>query len=105
MSTTTPTKLRLTRRGRAVLTAAVAGPIAIALSFGMLSGGAAQAGNQSSVVPLQVVTLTDGQSLWSIAHEIAPNRDAREVIAQILQLNGLHSTDLPAGTNLALPRY
>ena len=71
-------RLRLTRRGRAVLMALVALPIVIgALVFALNGGGAAATGEQAHVT-FHYVTVQSGDSLWSVAERLAPNADPRE---------------------------
>lgn len=102
---TTP-RLRLTRRGRAVLTTLAAIPlIAAALAFG-LNGGMATATSTGSSTAFQYVTVEAGQSLWQLALQIAPSADPREVISDVVQLNQLASADVQVGQRLAIPaRY
>lgn len=96
-------RLRLTKRGRAVLLSLAATPlVALALFFG-LNGGGATASLEGSTVPFQYVTVDAGQSLWNLAESIAPQADPRDVIAQFVQLNQLESADVYAGQQLAIP--
>lgn len=98
------TRLRLTRRGRAVFTALAAVPIAIVASVSVLGAGVAAAdGGQSPVAPLEVVTVGHGDTLWELAESIAPDEDPREVIADIVRLNGLDGAVVQPGQKIALP--
>jgi hypothetical protein len=49
------------------------------------------------------VTVQPGQSLWAIAGTVAPDRDARDVIADIVQLNNLPAGTVLAGQQLYVP--
>jgi hypothetical protein len=100
------TRLRLTRRGRAVLATLGALPIvAGAFVFG-LNGGGAVASGESSDVEFQYVTVRAGESLWSLAEDLAPDSDPRDVVDDILALNQLSSAGLEPGQRLAIPsRY
>ncbi|SMH47524.1 LysM domain-containing protein [Rathayibacter oskolensis] len=100
------THLRLTRRGRAVLATLGALPIvAGAFVFG-LNGGGAVASGQSSDVEFQYVTVRAGESLWSLAEELAPESDPRDVVDDLLSLNQLPSAGIEPGQRLAVPsRY
>lgn len=100
------TRLRLTSRGRVVLGTLAAAPVLVAaLSLGINAAPAA-AGDSSLVgATLSQVTVGAGDSLWSIAEAVAPGHDPRDVIADILKLNGLSSVNVPAGTQLAIPSY
>ncbi|WP_353809546.1 LysM peptidoglycan-binding domain-containing protein [Agromyces sp. SYSU T00194] len=96
------TRLRLTRRGRLVFGTL---GVLIALAFALLlplAAAPAVAGDEAAE-PLQVITVEQGQSLWAIAEQIAPHADPREVITDILRLNGLDSAELVPGQQLALP--
>ena len=93
--------LRMTTRGRAVLLTLVATPIVIAaLAFGINAGGATAT---NSSTPLAKVTVVGGESLWSLAKQIAPNSDPRDVIADIMSVNRLGSADIYPGEQLAIP--
>jgi LysM repeat protein len=101
-----PSPLRLTRRGRVVLAAAVAllvvvVSLAVALAAQATShtvvGRAAHQG-------LTQVVVRPGQSLWSVAESADPNADTRVVIQQITELNGLSGDTIVAGQQLWVPR-
>ncbi len=97
------TRLRLTPRGRAVFSALVAVPLALAAVGFALNGGPAVATGRVSGVSPTYVTVQSGQSLWQIAGTIAPNADPRDVIAAIMSLNQLPSGIVQAGQQLAIP--
>jgi hypothetical protein len=96
-------RLRITARGRAVLLTLAASPLVIAAVILGLSGGDANASLEDSSVTFTYVTVGAGQSLWSIAEELAPQADPREVVADIVSLNQLGSADVEAGERIALP--
>jgi LysM repeat protein len=97
-------RLRLTKRGRAVLTTLAAIPVALfAISLVLGSGGAAAEVDAPSNVGLSYLTVADGESLWRIAESIAPASDPREVISEIMRLNGLEDSTVTPGQRLALP--
>ncbi|MGI9823439.1 LysM peptidoglycan-binding domain-containing protein [Agromyces sp. Marseille-Q5079] len=97
-------RLRLTRRGRVVLTVLSAIPIVVlATSLVLGSGGAAAEVDAPSNVGLSYLTVADGESLWGIAESLAPNSDPREVISEIMRLNGLDDSTVQPGQRLALP--
>ena len=103
---TTPTRLRINRRGRAVLSGLVLVPVVAAVvAFGLNSGPALAGDDSSAAAQLTTVSVGAGESLWSIAESVAPDRDPRDVIADIIKLNGLDSANVPAGTSLAIPSY
>ncbi|WP_052129126.1 hypothetical protein [Clavibacter michiganensis] len=97
------TRLRITRRGRVVLTALVAAPLALGAGLVALNGGAAVASKDASGATFQYVTVSSGQSLWDLAEEIAPSADPRDVIASVVDLNRLPTSDVAAGQQLAVP--
>ncbi|OUE28000.1 Cell division suppressor protein YneA [Clavibacter michiganensis] len=97
------TRLRITRRGRVVLTALVAAPLALGVGLVALNGGAAVASKDTSSTALEYVTVSSGQSLWDLAEEIAPSSDPRDVIASLVDLNRLPTSDVAAGQQLAVP--
>jgi Tfp pilus assembly protein FimV len=99
------TRLRLTVRGRRVLAALAALPAVIALSLAMLSGGSALASRDTgfSGESFTTVTVGTGDSLWSIAQEVAPAADPRDVVDAIVRLNGLDSGAILAGQRLSIP--
>ena len=96
-------RLRLTKRGRAVLPPLAATPLVIAAFLFALNGGGATASLEGSTVPFEYVTVEPGQSMWQLAEEIAPQSDPRDVIAQLVQFNQLSGPDIYAGQELAIP--
>ena len=108
-STLTASKLRLTRRGRVVMTALVAVPLVVAAGVLALNGGgafasASPAGTlQAELVSFTYVTVGAGESLWDVAQSIAPTKDPRDVIVDIIGLNQLHGDAVQPGQRLALP--
>jgi hypothetical protein len=99
------TRLRLTRRGRRVLAALAATPIAIALGLAIVSGGSALASREDGAPAgtFDTVTVLPGESLWAIAEEVAPNSDPRDVVDAIISLNQLSSSAVMAGERLSIP--
>ncbi|MFS0895567.1 LysM peptidoglycan-binding domain-containing protein [Microbacterium sp. 179-I 3D3 NHS] len=97
-------RLRLTARGRAVLLAFAAVPLAVGIGLAALSGGSALAsGEQAAVVSFETVTVLPGDTLWSIASAVAPSADPRDVIGEISRLNMLRGGELRIGQELAIP--
>jgi len=97
------THLRLTRRGRVVLTLLAAIPLVIGALVFALNGGGAAASGEKTHVQFQYVTVESGQSLWTIAEKVAPSADPRDVIADIVSLNQLDSGVVSPGQRLAIP--
>lgn len=99
------TRLRLTVRGRRVLALLASAPVVAALAIAIVSGGGALASVDTGAPAgtFEQVTVMPGQSLWSIAEELAPGSDPRDVVDAIVRLNALPSGALVVGQNLAVP--
>jgi len=99
------TRLRLTTRGRRVVALLASLPAIVALSIAIVSGGGALASAEhgAPVGGFDTVTVLPGDTLWSIAQEVAPAADPRDVIDAIVRLNALGSAQLDAGIELAIP--
>ncbi len=98
--------LRLTRRGRVVVAAAVVLLVAV---LSLIAAGAAQAFSHSASPrpagrALAQVVVRPGQSLWSVAESADPNADTRLVSQQIIELNALSDTTVFVGQRLWVPR-
>jgi nucleoid-associated protein YgaU len=101
--------LRLTRRGRLALTtltalAAAAAIVAMVVALGAL--GAEHATAESGRAPVQerrAVLVQPGETLWSIAAQVDAEADRRDVIDEIVRINGLPSSQVAAGQTLVLP--
>lgn len=105
---TAPRRLRLTRRGRIVLTAVICAPLVAGAAVTAINGGQAFADSVSSesnasTTEFQYVTIQSGQSLWRVAESIAPSADPRDVIADIVNLNQLTSVEVRPGQRVAIP--
>jgi Tfp pilus assembly protein FimV len=98
-----PTPARLTRRGRLLVTALTL--LMLVAAAVVLTGGIpATAGtDHGRPVTAERVTVAPGETLWQIAERVAPGTDPRETVAQILELNGLQTSQVQVGTALLLP--
>jgi LysM repeat protein len=96
-------RLRITRRGRAVLGALLAAPLAIALAVSTLGSPPAEAGSTVSTASFEHVTVAAGESLWELAAWIAPEADPRQVVSDLVALNQLSTTEVQPGQRLAIP--
>lgn len=99
--------LRLTRRGRIVL---IGIPLvllaALLLSLAGFFNSPAKASDSAAdleTTSAVTVTVQSGQSLWGIAATVAPERDARDVVADIVQLNNLSAGAVFPGQQLFVP--
>lgn len=100
------TRLRLTVRGRRVLALLAALPALIALVSAMALGGGAALASLESGAPagsFESVVVSSGDTLWSIAEEVAPGHDPRDVVDQIARLNVLNGVAVQVGQQLAIP--
>ena len=97
--------LHLTRRGRLVfiglplmLTAAAA----LAL-LGFFTAPAMASSGSPEVTRTVQVSVAEGESLWGLAQDFAPDRDPRDVVAEIMELNNLSDAKIPVGAQLFIP--
>lgn len=98
------TRLRLTVRGRRLLLALAALPLAVGIGVAVISGGSALASGESvGTATFETVTVMPGDTLWSIAGEVAPDADPRDVIGEISRLNLLQGGVLQIGQEIAIP--
>ena len=88
-----------------MLTGLAAFPIVVAVGFAVLSGGAAAASRDigATAGSFDEITVMTGETLWSIALEVAPTSDPRDVVDEIVRLNALDSVTVSAGQRLAIP--
>lgn len=93
--------VRLTRRGRVLLTALMVALVLVALT--LFSGQSAASGSTGTPVPTRTVEVSRGDTLWAIAADAAPEGDIREVVHQIEQLNALPGPALVEGQELVVP--
>jgi LysM repeat protein len=98
-------KLRLTRRGRLVITVLVLSALVLAtLGLLRLLEGTALAGTSGSgQQALTTVVVKQGQTLWQVAQSVDPAGDPRDMVLRIEQINGLQSTRLVPGQSLLVP--
>ena len=87
--------LRLTTRGRVVLLVAAA-VMGLAVVVSAWFGASSSTPPVRSAAPAHVV-VHDGDTLWSIAGRIAPNRDPRVIVDQLLRINQLGTPALVPG--------
>lgn len=96
--------LRLTARGRLVRSAAL---LLLATVLAVATGGwlgSVVSGGESYSGPVERVTVSAGDTLWGIAGATAAEgQDVRDVVDDILRINGLESGDLAVGQQLLVP--
>ncbi|WP_165066938.1 LysM peptidoglycan-binding domain-containing protein [Marisediminicola senii] len=96
-------RLHITKRGRRAVLVAIALPLIVGASMLTANMGSATASIQVSNSSFEYVQVKSGQSLWQLAESIAPEADPRDVVADVVHLNGLASADVHPGQRLALP--
>ena len=94
--TVTP-PVRLTRRGAIALAVAVGVLCAGLLGLAWLSAPGSAAGPAAATRIPATVTVRSGDSLWTIATRVAPDRDPRAEVAELQQLNALPGAALVPG--------
>jgi hypothetical protein len=86
--------MRLTRRGQWVVALGVAITGGLMLLLAHLSAGSAAASAPPST---HSITVQAGDTLWSIARDVAPRRDPRVVVDHLKDRNHLASVSLTPG--------
>ncbi len=94
--------LRLTRRGRFVVWVMA---IVVSVVAGAMLGGVAAAGEAPEGIAVTVHAVEQGDTLWALASTVNPGKDNRDVIFEIMRLNGMSDASLRAGQTLLLPTY
>jgi nucleoid-associated protein YgaU len=95
----TAAPLRLTQRGVVVLAVLV-----LAIGVGLVWLAKLSAPRQAVAPPVShSVTVAPGDTLWSIATRVAPQRDPRAEVASLQQRNHLDGVDLTPGQVLLVP--
>ena len=93
--------VRLTRRGRVVLVLLLLG--LLFAGFVAFGGQSMATGESGTPVPSRTVIVGEGDTLWDIAADVAGDRDIREVVHEIEQLNSLPGPELTVGQKIAVP--
>lgn len=93
--------LRLTHRGRVVVTLVFLGLVLAA--FAVVANRSTATGTPGRAVPTRTVVVQPGDTLWSFAADIAEPGKIREVVHEIEELNALPGPALTAGQEIALP--
>jgi LysM repeat protein len=93
-------RVRLTRRGRAVVTGL---GLLLVLLMAAMAAPASQAGGPAVPREPAVAVVQPGDTLWSIVARHAPSHDAPSVIEEIRRLNRLSGNTIHPGQRLILP--
>jgi hypothetical protein len=94
-----PAGLRLTRRGRLVVAAAV---LLAALAAGALATPLVRTGTAIPPTAPAVVQVQPGETVWSIAERVAPQADTRAVVDAIIARNHLAGGAVHPGQRLVI---
>jgi hypothetical protein len=93
----------LTRRGRLVVfLSGLAALMATAVSIGDDSAATDTSSQEPAAV--RVVMIEDGDTLWSIAADIADDGDVPAMVSRILELNSLENAAVEVGQRVRVPR-
>lgn len=105
MSATILKPVRLTRRGRRVVAAAVLVALMLALAAVAVAVGPAVVATTDAGTPVEVraVTVQPGQTLWEIAAASGAAGDPRDTVYDIVQLNHLDGPALQIGQTVYVP--
>jgi hypothetical protein len=99
-SPTSPAPVRLTRRGRVVITLTLM--VGLVVAGFTLGRGSSQAADRHHARP-HTVTVQAGDTLWSVAARVAPHADPRAVVAEIQSLNDMSGAVVQPGEQLVVP--
>lgn len=94
--------IRLTTRGRVVVVALLLAPLLVVLSL-LFRAQVDAISDATAPRAYPTVVVQPGDTLWTIANRIAPDRDPRAVIYQIREINGLAGAEIQVGQRLAVP--
>ena len=97
-------QMHLNRRGRLARTLVVLSlAIVLLATFGFSAG----AGNSDQMSPTSdhfiTVIVGPGESLWSLAGQIAVDGDKRSLVDEIISINSLATADVQVGQELRIP--
>lgn len=99
----------LTRRGRLARTLLVLSlSVVLGAGFAMNAGAgdslsAAKINGSSDTKSYVVVTVASGETLWSLASQMADGGDVQALVAEIASANSLKGVDVTAGQKLRIP--
>lgn len=99
----------LTRRGRLARTLLVLSlSVVLGAGFAMKAGAgdslsAAKINGSSDAKSYVVVTVASGETLWSLASQMADGGDVQSLVADIASANSLKGVDVTAGQKLRIP--
>lgn len=98
--------VHLTRRGRFIL---IGLPLMLAATAAIVLAGIftapvmASGAAETRPVEATTVSVMDGDTVWGLAAEFAPERDRQQVVAEITEMNGLTGSVLVPGQEIFVP--
>ena len=103
---TNPSGMTLNRRGRLARTLVVLSLAIVLLATFGFSAGAGNTDQMSSTTSEFItVTVGPGESLWSLAGQIAVGGDKRSLVDEIISINSLATADVQVGQELRIPLH
>ncbi|MDN5885982.1 MAG: LysM peptidoglycan-binding domain-containing protein [Arthrobacter sp.] len=99
-------RLELTRRGRFIL---IGLPVMLAATALLVLAGIftapvmASDASDTTAVEATTVSVMEGDTVWALAEEFAPQRDRRDVMAEITEMNDLNGSVLVPGQEIFVP--
>ncbi|MGO2533140.1 LysM peptidoglycan-binding domain-containing protein [Arthrobacter rhombi] len=99
-------RLTLTRRGRFIL---IGLPVMLVATTLLVLAGIftapvmASDASDTTSVEAQTVSVMEGDTVWALAAEFAPQRDRRDVVAEITEMNDLKGSVLVPGQQIFVP--
>jgi LysM repeat protein len=73
------------------------------LKAAKINGSSASSNDASSAKSYVVVTVAAGETLWSLASQMADGGDVQSLVAEIASANSLNGVDVEAGQKLRVP--
>ncbi|WP_313811774.1 LysM peptidoglycan-binding domain-containing protein [Glutamicibacter sp.] len=103
--TAEPLKIRINRRGWAVLVGIPVFVLTIAAAFfvSMMTSSAQASSTLPQGVQTIGITVVPGDSLWSLAGEYASGHDVNSAVEHIAELNDLRTSEIRVGDTLEIP--
>jgi hypothetical protein len=103
---TNPSGMHLNRRGRLARTLVVLSLAIVLLATFGFSAGAGNTDQMSSTSgDFITITVGPGESLWSLAGQIAVDGDKRSLVDEIISINSLATADVQVGQELRIPLH
>jgi LysM repeat protein len=100
---TNPSGIHLNRRGRLARTFVVLSLAIVLGSLVSVNAGANSERPTEAATNFITVTVTPGDTVWSLAERLAPTSDLRAFVSEVIEINSLASADLAAGQKIRIP--